>query len=131
MPFTRAISTVIAALAISVSGAAATAPADDFITTGADAPAAHLDSGVYTAGDGAMLGKTQYFWGRRRYCWYDRGRQGPGYYYCGNPWRRRYGWGCHQDGDHHDRAPPQIENGGRPSETTAARLRALQGPIPW
>ncbi|HEX7759018.1 MAG TPA: hypothetical protein VF459_05930 [Caulobacteraceae bacterium] len=91
----RTLSTLIAAAAISlgVGGAAAAAPANDFITTGADAPAAHLLSGVYTAGDGVLLEKTQYFWGGRRYCWYDGGWSGPGWYYCNYAWRRGYGWG--------------------------------------
>jgi hypothetical protein len=29
----------------------------------------------------------------RRYCWYDVGWQGPGWYWCGYAWRRGYGWG--------------------------------------
>lgn len=29
----------------------------------------------------------------RRYCWYDDGWQGPGWYWCGYAWRRGYGWG--------------------------------------
>jgi hypothetical protein len=91
----RTISTLIAAAAISlgVGGAATAAPANDFITTGADGPAAHLISGVYTAGDGVKLEKAQYFWGGRRYCFYDGGWRGAGYYYCGYAWRRGYGWG--------------------------------------
>src|SRR5512143_3407996 len=34
-----------------------------------------------------------YVWGGRRYCWYDDGWQGPGWYWCGYAWRRGYGWG--------------------------------------
>src|SRR5262245_20328992 len=29
----------------------------------------------------------------RRYCWFDDGWQGPGWYWCGYPWRYGYGWG--------------------------------------
>lgn len=34
-----------------------------------------------------------YVWGGRRYCWYDDGWQGPGWYWCGYAWRRGFGWG--------------------------------------
>lgn len=34
-----------------------------------------------------------YVWGGRRYCWYDTGWQGPGWYWCGYAWRRGLGWG--------------------------------------
>ena len=34
-----------------------------------------------------------YFWNGRRYCWYDDGWQGPGWYWCGYAWRRGFGWG--------------------------------------
>lgn len=34
-----------------------------------------------------------YMWNDRRYCWYDNGWHGPGYYWCGYRWRRGYGWG--------------------------------------
>ena len=44
------------------------------------------------AGDVVTLDKVQYFWGGRRYCWYE-GWNGPGYYWCGYGWRRGYGWG--------------------------------------
>jgi hypothetical protein len=32
-------------------------------------------------------------WGGRHYCWYDGGWKGPGWYWCGYPWRTGYGWG--------------------------------------
>jgi len=35
----------------------------------------------------------QYSWGGRRYCWYDDGWSGPGFYWCGYSWRRGLGWG--------------------------------------
>lgn len=34
-----------------------------------------------------------YWWGGHRYCWYDGGWRGPGWYWCGSPWRRGFGWG--------------------------------------
>jgi hypothetical protein len=34
-----------------------------------------------------------YMRGGRRYCWYDDGWQGPGWYWCGYRWRRGFGWG--------------------------------------
>ncbi len=41
----------------------------------------------------SMIDKTQYFYGGRRYCWYNDGWQGPGWYWCGYAFRRGYGWG--------------------------------------
>jgi hypothetical protein len=35
----------------------------------------------------------QFFWRGRRYCWYDAGWRGPGWYWCGYRWRRGFGWG--------------------------------------
>jgi len=35
----------------------------------------------------------QFVWNGRRYCWYDGGWHGPGWYWCGNAWRRGIGWG--------------------------------------
>ena len=35
----------------------------------------------------------QFFWGGHRYCWYDFGWQGPGWYRCGFAWRTGFGWG--------------------------------------
>src|ERR1700694_458594 len=32
-------------------------------------------------------------WDGRRYCWYDDGWQGPGFYWCGYAWRQGFGWG--------------------------------------
>lgn len=34
-----------------------------------------------------------YRWGGRRYCWYNSAWRGPGWYWCGYPWRTGYGWG--------------------------------------
>lgn len=35
----------------------------------------------------------QFLYGGRRYCWYDGGWHGPGWYRCGFAWRRGFGWG--------------------------------------
>ena len=34
-----------------------------------------------------------YAWGGHRYCWYYDAWRGPGWYWCGYPWRRGFGWG--------------------------------------
>jgi hypothetical protein len=34
-----------------------------------------------------------YYYRGRRYCWYEDGWQGPGYYWCGYAWRRGFGYG--------------------------------------
>lgn len=36
--------------------------------------------------------QAQFFFGGRRYCWYDRGWHGPGFYWCGYAWHRGFGW---------------------------------------
>lgn len=41
-----------------------------------------------------IVGKAQVFvWRGRRYCWYDNGWQGPGFYRCGYARRQGLGWG--------------------------------------
>jgi hypothetical protein len=40
-----------------------------------------------------MVDKTQYVFGGRRYCWYDDGWSGSGWYWCGYAFRRGLGWG--------------------------------------
>jgi hypothetical protein len=37
--------------------------------------------------------QAQFYFGGRRYCWYDSAWRGPGFYWCGYAWRRGYGWG--------------------------------------
>ena len=34
-----------------------------------------------------------FFYGPHKYCWFDSGWNGAGWYYCGVNWRRDYGWG--------------------------------------
>jgi hypothetical protein len=41
----------------------------------------------------AAVETVQFFWQGRRYCWYDVGWRGPGWYQCGFRWRRGAGWG--------------------------------------
>jgi hypothetical protein len=40
-----------------------------------------------------VVEQAQYVWRGRRHCWYNRGWNGPGWYWCGYAWRRGYGWG--------------------------------------
>jgi hypothetical protein len=52
------------------------------------------DSGIRSAlADVNLVEKAQYVWGGRRYCWYQGGWSGPGWYWCGYAWRRGFGWG--------------------------------------
>ena len=63
---------------------------------GDGARAAVLDApiGLRTAADELSVIETvQFFWQGRRYCWYDHGWRGPGWYWCGYRWRRGFGWG--------------------------------------
>src|SRR5262245_38720151 len=41
----------------------------------------------------AAVETVQFVWRGRRYCWYDTGWRGPGWYECGFRWRRGLGWG--------------------------------------
>lgn len=48
------------------------------------------------AAPGAVPGlvqEAQFVFGGRNYCWYDRGWNGPGFYWCGYAFRRGFGWG--------------------------------------
>lgn len=50
--------------------------------------------GVQSAVDTlTVIEKAQFVIDGRRYCWYDDGWQGPGWYWCGYRWRRGLGWG--------------------------------------
>src|SRR5438034_6569828 len=40
-----------------------------------------------------IVDNVQYFWGGRRYCWYDDGWNGPGWYWCGRYLVPGFGWG--------------------------------------
>src|SRR6266511_1098374 len=41
----------------------------------------------------AITENVQFVWHGARYCWYDGGWHGPGWYRCGSAWRRGIGWG--------------------------------------
>ena len=41
----------------------------------------------------AAVETVAFIWRGRRYCWYDAGWRGPGWYRCGYHWRRGFGWG--------------------------------------
>lgn len=66
------------------------------ILTGTRAEAASLPglNGLRPAVDAlAMIDTVQFVYGGRRYCWYDIGWNGPGWYWCGYSGRRGYGFG--------------------------------------
>ena len=48
---------------------------------------------VKHAGDGLIENVQAFVWDGQRYCWYDDGWEGPGFYWCGYAWRSGYGWG--------------------------------------
>jgi hypothetical protein len=41
----------------------------------------------------ALTEDVAFIWGGRRYCWYNTGWRGPGWYQCGFRLRRGLGWG--------------------------------------
>jgi hypothetical protein len=61
----------------------------------AEAAAIPSPGGLRAAIDTIALTETVqlYVFGGRRYCWYDDGWQGPGWYWCGYRWREGIGWG--------------------------------------
>ena len=77
---------VLAASALVVGGALATAPARAAIQDGADTLRAAADNG-------ALVEQVQFRWGGYDYCWYDDGWRGPGWYWCGYAYRTGFGWG--------------------------------------
>jgi hypothetical protein len=62
-----------------------------------DSAEAAVAEGVVSGGapslDIAPVEKAQYFFGGYNYCFYPGGWHGPGWYWCGYPWRYGYGWG--------------------------------------
>jgi hypothetical protein len=75
---------LVTALALG-AGAIAGGPASAAVGT-PDGMRAALD-------DLAVIDNVQYVWRGRRYCWYDDGWRGPGWYQCGFHLRRGLGWG--------------------------------------
>jgi hypothetical protein len=61
-------------------------PAEAALGVGASAPPASL-------AEASPIERAQFFWGGRRYCWYNSAWRGPGWYQCGFAWRRGLGWG--------------------------------------
>jgi hypothetical protein len=61
----------------------------------AEAAAIPAPGGLRAAIDTIALTETAqlYVFEGRRYCWYDDGWQGEGWYWCGYRWNRGYGWG--------------------------------------
>lgn len=67
-----------------------------------------VTGGMRTATDSStMIEKVQYVRNGMRYCWYDNGWNGSGWYRCGYGGRRTQGWGGHDGwhGWHHMRGP--------------------------
>ncbi len=63
----------------------------------------------------SLIEQAQFFFNDQQYCFYDDGWRGPGWYVCGSPWRRGYGWGggrewgrrFHDEGRRDYREPPR------------------------
>jgi hypothetical protein len=84
-PMTKWIVSLTAALVLALAAA----------TIGGRVHAAAIaPDGLRTAADQlAAVEKVQFMWGGKRYCWYDAGWRGPGWYWCGYRLRRGLGWG--------------------------------------
>ena len=78
---------------VSLTGALVLALAGATIGSRANAAAIAPDGLRTAAGEVAVVDKVQFTYRGRRYCWYDAGWRGPGWYWCGYRWRRGIGWG--------------------------------------
>ncbi|MBV8846023.1 MAG: hypothetical protein JO307_24705 [Bryobacterales bacterium] len=67
----------------------------------------------------ALMEKVQFTWNGRRYCWYDGGWRGSGWYWCGFNRRRGAGWG----------GPAGWRGWRRPGRPGFQRPRTLPAPI--
>src|SRR5215475_11243199 len=108
----------------------AVAAASAAVTTTGDRSQAGVIApiGLRTAAD--TLGLTedvQFMWRGHRYCWYNTGWRGGGWYRCGFRWRRGLGWGgpvgWHGWKRPGVRPPSRPSKPGRPS-------RPAQRPVP-
>ena len=81
----RRLTSIAAAVAFTAGG----------VEVGGSAQAGPMPNAVVGAAASAALPleEVQFFWGGRNYCWYGNAWNGPGWYWCGYPWRRGYGWG--------------------------------------
>lgn len=63
--------------------------------TGSRSQAAVMDANALRSAASELAGvqTVQFVWGGHRYCWYNTGWRGPGWYRCGFRWRRGRGWG--------------------------------------
>jgi hypothetical protein len=63
---------------------------------GGSAQAALMNSPIalrVAADELTTIETVQFYWQGRRYCWYDNGWRGAGWYWCGYRLRRGFGWG--------------------------------------
>jgi hypothetical protein len=77
---------IVAAGALAIGGALASAPAQAAVQGGADAMRAASENGALTE-------QTQFRMGGYDYCWAEDGWRGPGWYWCGYAYRPGLGWG--------------------------------------
>jgi hypothetical protein len=79
---------------LALTAATSLVAAGTLLNTPASAGPFARPDGIRLAASGVDLAESvQFFWEGRRYCWYDDGWQGPGFYWCGYRWRRGLGWG--------------------------------------
>lgn len=80
--------------AFTVAAAAGLVGCGTLIGGGVEAAPISSPHAIRAAVDGlGMIEDVQFVFGGRRYCWYDDGWQGQGWYWCGYPWRSGLGWG--------------------------------------
>jgi len=77
-----------------VAAAAGLVACGTLIGGGVEAAPISAPHAIRTAvGSLEMIENVQFIFGGRRYCWYDDGWQGLGWYWCGYRWRSGLGWG--------------------------------------
>jgi hypothetical protein len=81
-------------VAFTATAAAGLVVCGTLIGGGAEAAPISAPHAIRTTVDGLdMIENVQFIFGGRRYCWYDDGWQGTGWYWCGYRWRSGLGWG--------------------------------------
>jgi hypothetical protein len=81
-------------LFLSVTATAVLAVAGTMIAGQSQAALIDAPIGLRAAADDlAVIETVQFVWQGRRYCWYEFGWRGPGWYWCGYELRRGFGWG--------------------------------------
>lgn len=80
-------------MSFKVTAAALVLAGAGLLASGATAAPLAPASGPTSVTSGLPVEAVDFYYNRRRHCWYWDGWHGPGWYWCGYNLRRGYGWG--------------------------------------